>query len=239
MTWMGCTARSWSTIRRLRVKISTQTRLASFLAAVLWSAFLAPAQASPTESEAAPSSASTVSIYHGGLISPILPKPVFVLTDTSGARYDFRTETQGYVTLLFFGYAHCPDVCPTQLHRLARALKMISPGMADQVKVVFVTTDPDQDTRTVLRSFLDQFDKRFVGLTGSQEAVDAAQRAANIPVARKTGVQVAGVSEVGHAAFVIAYTKDNFAHVIYPDGVQQDDWVHDLPHLTRETWDRM
>ena len=63
--------------------------------------------------------------YRGGLVTPPLPKPRFVLTDTSGAPFDFWKRTQGSVTLLFFGYTHCPDMCPLQMSIIAQALKDI------------------------------------------------------------------------------------------------------------------
>jgi protein SCO1/2 len=104
--------------------------------------------------------------------------------------------------------------------------------------VVFVTTDPGRDTPQVLRSFLDHFDRRFIGLTGTEEAIDAAQVAANLPVAKKGAVRPDGNHnyEVGHSAFVLAYTKDDLAHVIYPVGLKQEDWLNDLPLLAAETW---
>jgi protein SCO1 len=179
---------------------------------------------------------SIQSTYHGGLVSPPLPKPRFTLTDTSGAPYDFSAKTQGYVTLLFFGYTHCPDMCPLQMDIIAQAMKKVPPNTADQFKVVFVTTDPERDTPQVLRAWLDHFDKRSIGLTGSKMAIETAQNAANIPVAKKSAVRPDGAYEVGHAAFVLAYTKDNLAHVIYPVGVKQEDFVHDLPFLANETW---
>src|ERR1700686_4808004 len=61
--------------------------------------------------------------YRGGLVNPPLPKPKFTLTDTSGAPFDFASKTQGSVTLLFFGYVHCPDMCPLQMYMIASALK--------------------------------------------------------------------------------------------------------------------
>ena len=174
--------------------------------------------------------------YRGGLVSPPLPKPKFTLTDTSGAPFDFALKTQGYATLLFFGYTHCPDMCPLQMSTIAQALKKIPPASADQFKVVFVTTDPERDSPQALRSWLDHFDKRFIGLTGSEAAIAAAQIAANLSPAKKSAVRPDGAYEVGHAAFVLAYTKDNLAHVIYPGGVKEDDWAHDLPYLAKETW---
>lgn len=173
--------------------------------------------------------------YHGGIVSPELPKPKFTLTDTSGTAFDFQAQTRGYVTLLFFGYTHCPDMCPMQMSIIAHALRQLPPATASQFKVVFVTTDPARDTPQVLRVYLDHFNKSFIGLTGSPEAIDAAQRAANLPSAQKGAMQHDGSYEVGHSAFVLAYTKDNLAHVIYPVGLKQEDWVHDMPLLVSET----
>jgi protein SCO1/2 len=118
---------------------------------------------------------------------------------------------------------------------IGMALKKLPAGMADQVKLVFVTTDPARDTPVQLRQWLDNFDKHFVGLTGTEAALEEVQRAAGVPPARKTELRN-GAYAVAHANFVVAYTKDNLAHVIYPGGVGKDDWVHDLPLLIKETW---
>jgi len=177
------------------------------------------------------------SSYRGGLVTPPLPKPAFVLTDTSSAPFDFKHRTGGYVTLLFFGYTNCPDQCPMHMANLSAALKKLPAGTADQVKLVFVTTDPARDSAAVLRRWLDLFDRRFVGLTGTERAVQAVERAAGVPLAEKTGSRN-GNYAVSHANFVIAYTRDNLAHVIYPGGVSKDDWVHALTLLIKETWNR-
>ena len=173
--------------------------------------------------------------YRGGLVTPPLPKPKFTLTDTSGAPFDFWNKTQGSVTLLFFGYTYCPDQCPMHMSALGAALKKLPPHLTDQVKLVFVTTDPSRDTPMVLRRWLDYFDKRSVGLTGTESVLEAVQRSAGLPPARKAP-GASGNYAVEHANFVVAYTKDNLAHVIYPGGVTKDDWVHDLPLLVSETW---
>jgi protein SCO1/2 len=177
---------------------------------------------------------SNTSVYRGGIVTPPLPKPTFVLTDTSGAAFDFRQRTEGYVTLLFFGYTNCPDQCPMHMANLGAALKKVPTGIADQVKLVFVTTDPLRDSPAVVRQWLDLFDRRSVGLTGTERAIEAVERATGVPLATKTG-PANGNYGVAHANFVLAYSKDNLAHVIYPGGVSQDDWVHDLPLLIKET----
>jgi len=177
----------------------------------------------------------TEATYRGGLVTPPLPKPRFTLTDTSGAPFDFWRKTQGYVTLLFFGYARCPDQCPLHIANIASAVKKMPPGLRDQVKLVFVTTDPARDSPKVLRSWLDLFDQRFIGLTGSEAEIEAVQRAAGVPPATKTVLADKDYA-VAHANFVLAYTKDNLAHLIYPGGVTQQDWAHDLPQLVKEAW---
>jgi|SRR5579863_4290926 len=174
--------------------------------------------------------------YRGGMVSPPLHKPNFTLTDTSGVPFDFAAKTEGHLTLLFFGFTNCPDMCPMQMHMIAQALKKIPADTANRIRVVFVTTDPDRDHPKVLRAYLDHFDKSFIGLTGDHAAIDAAQVAANISPATKLPARADGSYDVGHAAFVIAYTKDNLAHVLYPVGMKEADLVHDLPSLVNETW---
>ena len=205
---------------------------------VLWAVAVTgvSAQTPLNASEPTRAAAPTKANYHGGLVSPPLAKPKFTLTDTSGAAFDFSAKTQGYVTLLFFGYTHCPDMCPLQMHIIADALRELPPTITSRFKVVFVTTDPARDTPQVLRMYLDHFNKHFIGLTGSQEAIAAAQVAASLPPAKKGSAPPDGNYEVGHSAFVLAYTKDNLAHVIYPVGLKSQDWVHDLPFLVSETW---
>jgi protein SCO1/2 len=206
------------------------------LALLLGTVHRVPAQTSNKPPEPAGANRVGSPRYRGGLVTPPLPKPKFTLTDTSGAAFDLEAKTEGVVTLLFFGYTHCPDMCPLQMYMIADALKKIPPAAASQFKVVFVTTDPERDTPQVLRAYLDRYDKRFIGLTGSVAAIEAAQVAANLSPAKKSAVRPDGAYEVGHAAFVLAYTKDNRAHVIYPVGMKPEDWVHDLPYLATEQW---
>lgn len=166
-------------------------------------------------------------VYHGGIVTPPLPKPSFILTDTSGSPFDFTARADGYVTLLVFGYTHCTSICPTQMAYLSAALRVLPKDVTNRFKVVFVTTDPVHDNPRQLRTWLNNFDKSFIGLTGSATAIKAAQVAAKVP---------SGGDFTEHAAFVLAYTKDNLGHVIYPAGITQADWIHDLPRLANESW---
>lgn len=166
----------------------------------------------------------------GTVLAEPWPKPEFTLTRTDGRSFDFKKDTEGYVTLLFFGYTHCPDICPVHMANLGAVLHKLPPGSAGQVRVVFVTTDPQRDTPERLRKWLDNFDHRFIGLAGSLDSVNAIQRRIGLAPA----MLIPGDGDdytMGHAAQIIAYTKDDLAHVVYPFGTRQEDWAHDLPIL--------
>lgn len=169
----------------------------------------------------------------GPKINPPIPKPDFTLTTTDGKPYDFRKETAGYVALLFFGYTHCPDVCPVHMANIAAALSTLGPEVNQSVKVVFVTTDPSRDTPQVIRTWLDKFDRRFIGLTGDSVAIFSAMKQLHLaPIEREAGPNDSTYS-IGHSAFVLAFTRDNLAHVIYPFGVRQTDWARDLQLMAK------
>lgn len=170
---------------------------------------------------------------HGALISPPPPKPNVTLTDTSGQPYDLAQQTQGFLTLVYFGYTHCPDVCPAQMARFGTAVKNLPADVQKGIKVVFVTTDPARDTPPVIRQWLDHFSSSFIGLTGTDQQVAQAEAAAGIPAASQEADGTGGYG-VNHAAFVLAYTKDNRAHIVYPDGVALDGLKSDLTQLVKK-----
>lgn len=175
--------------------------------------------------------------YLGQLVEPPLSKPDFQLTDTEGASFDFRPETEGFVTLLFFGYTHCPDVCPVHMSNIAAVLDDFSPEIRRRIKVVFVTTDPERDTPDRIREWLANFDPAFIGLRGTVERVNEIQRSLGLPPAMPQASDESGSYMVGHAAAVLVFTPDNLAHLRFPFGTRQQDLAHDLPILVREGWD--
>ena len=170
----------------------------------------------------------------GILQDPALPKPNFTLTDTEGQPFNLQTQTAGYVTLLYFGYTHCPDICPTQMANIALGLKHESASVRSHIKMVFVTTDPHRDTPQVLRQWLDNFDPSFIGLTGTDQQITAAEASVGMPPAEVEPLGNGNYS-VDHAAWVLAFTLDNQAHAIYPSGFDTAAvWAHDLSRLV--TW---
>jgi protein SCO1/2 len=168
--------------------------------------------------------------YRGILMENAPPKPDFTLTDTEGKAFSFRAETDGYVTLLFFGYTNCPDICPVHLASISAVLHDLPVPVQRRIRMVFVTTDPERDTPDRLRTWLDNFDRSFVGLTGPAGEVDSIQLRLGLPPAVRQETEDGG-HLIGHASQVMAFSPDDRVRVIYPFGTRQADWKHDLPKL--------
>lgn len=173
-----------------------------------------------------PFSSATAQSLEGVVIDPPQEKPSFTLTDTEGERFDFGAATEGKLALLYFGYTHCPDICPVHLAQIAESLNELPD--VDPV-VVFVTVDPERDTPGYLRDYLDNFDHRFVGLTGTSKELATAQEAAGVAVAFRTGE--GADYTMAHAGQVLAYAPDGLGHSEYPFGTRQTTWINDLAVL--------
>ena len=164
----------------------------------------------------------------GTLMHTPIPKPDLVLVDTDGRPFDVREQTEGFVTLLFFGYTHCPDVCPVQMATLGAAFEDLSPELRGHIKVVFVSTDPERDTPERLRSWLNAFDKSFVGLSGPIERINEALSTMMLPGVAGLPPQGDEDPLIGHPAAVLAFGFDGLARIRYGFGVRRADWAHDL-----------
>jgi protein SCO1/2 len=168
------------------------------------------------------------------MLTPPRGKPDFTFTSTTGAPYQFRKETDGKVTLLFFGYTYCPDVCPMHMANVAAVLKKMDYADRQRVRIVFVTTDPARDTPQRLRSWLDQIDSSIVGVAGPIEQINGLQRSLGLSPATTEAApegSAPGSYGVAHAAVVLAFTPDDSLRVVYPFGVRQQDWAKDIPLL--------
>jgi protein SCO1/2 len=189
-------------------------------------------------SGSSPSSHPTAPTLHGAVPDTTGPRPEFKLTDTTGAAYDFGTATRGHVTLLYAGYTHCPDECPTSMADVAAALRQVPSAVARQVQVVFVTTDPWRDNAKVLRAWLDSFHppQPYVGLTGSPNQVAGAEVAMGIPIATRRPAEKGkkeGKYSVSHFAGVLVYGRDDRLKTLYPSGVAPVDIAADLQVLVK------
>jgi protein SCO1/2 len=139
----------------------------------------------------------------------------FSLSDQNGKTVtdaDFR----GKYMLIFFGFTHCPDICPAELQVMTAALDQLG-NKADKVLPIFVTVDPERDTPEVLRDFVKNFSPRLVGLTGSPEAVAAAAKAYRVVYSKVDLPNSAGGYTVDHSALVYLMGPDGqyLAHFAY------------------------
>ena len=156
--------------------------------------------------------------------------PELELTDTNGKTFNLRADTLGMVRLVYFGFTECPDICPIHLAQLRDVLEL--PQSPDNVVVLFITVDPERDTPQVLRSYLDQFDSEFIGLSGKKVEVEAAQLAFGALVAAPQ-YPTEGKYTYGHDGRVFAFAPDDMGYTQYPHPTRQTSWAHDLPLLAQ------
>ncbi|MDX6295179.1 MAG: hypothetical protein QOH50_4254 [Kribbellaceae bacterium] len=159
--------------------------------------------------------------------------PAKSLTDTNGNEFNLVTSTKKPVTLIFFGYTNCPDVCPTVMADVASALTKLDKSVRDQVQMLFITTDPARDTGPVIRRYLDRFDPSFVGLTGQLASIKTIAGAVGVPVEGMKKLPSGGY-EVGHGAQVLGIGKDDKASVIWLSNAAIGDLAHDFGKLVAE-----
>ena len=154
--------------------------------------------------------------YHGVVLTEPYPVPEQKLLDTDGAKYSLATDATKPVTLVFFGYTHCPDICQIVMSTIASALNRLDESERAQVDVVFVTTDPARDTGPVLRDYLDQFDPAYVGLTSDLQTVIEAGEPLGVYVAKGEELPGGGY-EVDHGTPIVGVTPDGTAPVVWSE----------------------
>ena len=156
---------------------------------------------------------------------------VLSLTDHTGKQRTL-SDFKGKVVALFFGYTHCPDVCPTTMFDLKNAMKLLG-DQSNQVQVLFVTVDPQRDTQAVMAQFVPSFDARFIGLRGSLQ--ETAETLGNFKVFYS---KVDGKSKddytVDHSAGIYVYDKQGKVRLYMNYGVKAADMASDFEKLLTE-----
>lgn len=132
-----------------------------------------------------------------GTVDPVIARPAQELKATDGTAFSLAERPTGELTLVFWGYTNCPDICPTTMADLARARDALPIELRERVKVVFITEDPARDDPAFLRTWLDRFDPEFAALIGGNPATEEMLTALHLP--QSTGEPTDG-HEAGHAA---------------------------------------
>jgi protein SCO1/2 len=168
------------------------------------------------------------------LTGAVLDKPYVVpatpLTDTDGAPYSLAEDTDKRLTLVFFGYSHCPDVCTVVLSTLASAMTRLDDADHEQVDVVFVTTDPERDTEKVLRNYLDRFDPAFIGLTGPLQSIIDVGKGMAIAVDQGHKLPSGGY-DVTHGTSVLAIDGGDEVPILWTQGTSATQFASDVHQL--------
>jgi len=164
-------------------------------------------------------------------ISGHMPALDFKLTDDQGKPVS-GADYRGKVVLLYFGYTHCPDVCPLTLAQLHVVMQRLGP-LADGARILFVSVDPARDTPAVLHAYVNAFDPRAVGLTGDPRVIEALVKRYRSAFTREPASSD-GNYEVSHSSAIYVFDRNGNARVLSTPTDSRDDLVHDL-HLLLST----
>jgi protein SCO1/2 len=168
--------------------------------------------------------------YHGAVLDEQYVVPNTSLTDTDGQPYSLAKDTDKPLTLVFFGYTHCPDICQVVMATLASAMTRLDDSDRERVDVVFVTTDPARDDEQTLRTYLDRFDPSFIGLTGDLQTI--ADIGKPLAVAVEQGRKLpSGGYEVVHSTQVTAIDSHDRVPIVWTQGTSAADIADDVHRL--------
>jgi protein SCO1/2 len=163
-----------------------------------------------------------------------LPRPYHVpateLRDTTGQPFSLADSTHKRLTLVFFGYTHCPDECPTTMATLASAMLQLDSADRKNVQVVFVTTDPARDTGPVLRHWLDHFSDSFVGVTGPLATIKEVATDVGVPIEKGRRLPSGGY-DVTHGTQVLGVDGKDTVPVVWTLGTTAPEFAHDIHQL--------
>ncbi len=171
--------------------------------------------------------------YGGTLLSPPKALPDFELTATNGEPYRL-SDNQGEITLIYFGYTFCPDVCPMTLWDVHQALEGLEGK--DRVNTVMITVDPNRDTPEVLERYVTAFDESFVGLTTTDnfEQLDRVMAPYGANAVRNITPDSQANYLVDHTALVFLVNPEGELMLTYPFGFLPEHMQADLEYILQE-----
>ncbi|NYJ01017.1 protein SCO1/2 [Nocardioides thalensis] len=161
--------------------------------------------------------------------------PGVALTDTTGAPYSLTEDTDRPLTLVFFGYTHCPDLCPLVMSNLSAALNQLDDDQRDDVDLVFVTTDPERDDEAALRDYLDGYGDDIVGLTGSLDTIVELGEPMHVYVNDGKKLPSGGYDLGGHTTAVLGIDASDEAVVVWSDDTSATEFANDIETLLEES----
>lgn len=155
--------------------------------------------------------------------------PDVTLSATTKTDFNLRADTDTKVTLVFFGYTHCRDVCPLVMSDLTAAYLQLDDQVREQTQLLFITSDPARDDIATLKAYLDRYDPSFIGVTGAKKTIVSVGAAMGVQIARGDTLPSGGF-EVAHGAQVVGFSGDA-APVLWTPGTPVADLVADITKL--------
>ncbi|QBE66358.1 SCO family protein [Pseudoduganella lutea] len=165
-----------------------------------------------------------------GIFEPPRPAPEISLPASTGKPFRL-TDLRGKVVVLEFGFSHCQTVCPVSLAALAEAKKLVGPAARD-VKVLFISVDPERDTPESLRTYLAQFDPTFIGITGTRDQIAQLLKDYGI-TARKHPIDGGGDYSMSHSSYLYFIDRQGRQRAMMPFGRPAREIAHDLAILLK------
>jgi len=166
----------------------------------------------------------------GTVLDPPFEVSSTPLVDTDGEAFSLTEDTDKDLTLVFFGYTNCPDICGQVMATLTGTLARLDDAQKEQLDVVFVTTDPARDDEAVVQDYVDAFDPSIVGLTGDLD--DIIEVALSMAVAVDQGQKLpSGGYEVTHGTRVMAIDAADETPMMWNQDVSQAQLAQDVTLL--------
>jgi len=167
--------------------------------------------------------------WHGKDITGLMPELAFDLTDESGSPVT-EAVFAGRPVAIYFGFTHCPDICPTTLARLAAAARRLPDGLDRELQLAFVSVDPARDDPAQLDRYTGAFSDRMLGLTGTQKQLQSLTRRYRITYGYEEPDEN-GDYEVSHSSAVFVFDAEGEARLMLLDSLSVQQMAHDLELL--------
>ncbi len=170
---------------------------------------------------------------NGAVLDDQYVMPDTSLTATNGAPYSLTKDTTRPLTLVFFGYTHCPDICQIVMSDIASAMTRLDAADRDKVGMLFITSDPTRDKPEVLREYLDRFDPAFEGLTGDLDQIVEVANTLGVAIEKGTKMPSGGY-EVAHGTQIVGVNADDRAPIVWTEGTSAGDLAADIVTLLHD-----
>jgi protein SCO1/2 len=176
---------------------------------------------------------------YGTVVDPPFTVSTEALRTTAGTDFRLSRDTTAPLSLIFFGYTHCPDICPAVLSSVASALTKLTRAQQEQVQLYFVTTDPQRDTPAVLSTYVAHFDPHFKALTGDLPTIATVAKSIGVFVDKGDPLATGGYDPNSHGSYVIGINAKHQAPIFWSGDTAPSEFASDFTFLLTEKPDHL